>query len=117
MAGVDVKMLLLGVVLLAIGLILAWVEFALPEYFFGWFMLGLAGPLAWGLFAILIVVGAGLIYGGLKAEPVTESSERIETHSVPPPPPPSAAGNCPHCGFQIEEKDKFCGKCGKPVKT
>jgi hypothetical protein len=111
MVGIDFKMFLLGVALLAVGLVLAWVEFALPEYFFGWFMLGLAGPLAWGLFALLIIVGAGLIYGGLKTKP---AMMRMEAHPVPPPLSP-ATKHCSQCGSLLEENDKFCGKCGKLV--
>jgi putative Mn2+ efflux pump MntP len=69
---IDAKMLLLGVMLLAIGILVGYVEFVYPEYFFGWFLLGLAGPLAWALFAVLIFVGSGMIYASLKSEPVPQ---------------------------------------------
>ena len=118
-ANADLKMLLLGITLLALGILLGWVEFVYPEYFFGWFGLGLAGPLAWILFALLIFVGAGMIYGGIKAEPVPDSAQPRQTRLPPPPPAPSASSQnrCPHCGTLLEESDKFCGNCGKAVET
>lgn len=77
-SNIDAKMLLLGVMLLAIGILVGYVEFVYPEYFFGWFMLGLAGPSVWGLFAVFIFVGSGMIYASLRSEPVPEKKQALE---------------------------------------
>jgi hypothetical protein len=65
---VDFKLLSLGVLFLIGGILLAYVEFGYPEYFFGWCYLGLAGPLVWGLFLLLILLGIGAIRGAIQSK-------------------------------------------------
>ncbi len=70
-SNVDIKWFSLGILLLVGGVLIAYVEFGYPEYFFGWFGLGLAGPLVWGLFLVLIFLGIGFVYGSFGKEEVT----------------------------------------------
>jgi len=66
----SLKMLFIGILVLFCGILIAYVEFVYPEFFFGWAGLGLAGPLAWGLFIILILLGIGLIRGSFSEEKI-----------------------------------------------
>jgi hypothetical protein len=74
----GLKLLFSGILLLAAGILIAYVEFGHPEIFFGWFGLGLAGPLVWGLFLLLIIVGIGFIYGGFGKEEVPQLAPPID---------------------------------------
>ena len=54
----QLKLFLLGLGLVIAGLLIAFVEFVYPEIFFGWFGLGLVGPIVWGFFILLILIGS-----------------------------------------------------------
>ena len=65
-------MFFFGLVLIIVGLLIAFVEFGYPEIYFGWFGLGLAGPLVWGLFILLILIGIGYLRASLSDEGIPE---------------------------------------------
>jgi hypothetical protein len=73
------KLFFIGLGLILAGLLIAFVEFVYPELFFGWFGLGLAGPLVWGLFIVLILIGIGALRGSYAAEELPPLAPQTRT--------------------------------------
>ena len=69
----------IGLGLILVGLLIAFIEFGYPELFFGWFGLGLAGPLVWGLFIILILIGIGALRGSFTDETLPPIAPQTRT--------------------------------------